>query len=79
MLARLTEEVGELAREFNHRFGAKPKRVDEEETDLGLEMGDILFILVCMANAQGIDLEESFRRVLSKYGTRDRDRWTKKD
>jgi NTP pyrophosphatase (non-canonical NTP hydrolase) len=79
MLARVTEEVGELAREINHRFGQKPKKPEEPEQDLGLEIGDILFILVCMANSQGIDLEEKFRQVLSKYEIRDAGRWTRKE
>jgi len=77
MLARITEEVGELAREINHRFGQKPKRSDELEADLGLEIGDILFILICLANAQGIDLDEKFQQVLAKYEIRDAHRWTR--
>src|SRR5690554_3551123 len=50
LLARLTEEVGELAREVNHRFGQKPKRQDEDERNLEEEMGDIIFVLCCLAN-----------------------------
>ena len=78
-LARLIEEVGELARELNHRYGHKPKKPDEPEQDLALELADILFVLVAIANEQGIDLEEAFQRVLHKYDTRDRDRWTRLD
>ena len=74
-LARLTEEVGELARELNHRYGSKTKRPDEPEGDLGLELGDILFVLIAIANEQGIDLEDALRRVLEKYRVRDSDRW----
>ena len=55
-LARLTEEVGELAREINHRFGQKTKKKEEPEGDLAMEMADILFVLICMANREGIDL-----------------------
>jgi NTP pyrophosphatase (non-canonical NTP hydrolase) len=77
-LARLTEEVGELAREVNHRFGQKTKKRDEAEGDLAMEMADILFVLVCMANREGIDLEAAFDRMMAKVETRDRDRWTKK-
>jgi NTP pyrophosphatase (non-canonical NTP hydrolase) len=77
-LARLTEEVGELAREVNHRFGQKTKKWDEAEGDLAMEMADILFVLVCMANREGIDLEAAFDRMMAKVETRDRDRWTKK-
>src|SRR6188472_1674731 len=77
-LARLAEEVGELAREVNHRFGQKTKKKDEPEGDLGMEMADILFVLICMANREGIDLQEAFDRVLAKVEARDRDRWTRK-
>ena len=75
-LARLVEEVGELSRELNHRYGHKPKKPDEPEQDLGLELADILFVLVAIANEQKIDLEDAFRRVLEKYRVRDADRWT---
>ena len=75
-LARLTEEVGELAREINHRFGQKTKKKDEPEGDLAMEMADILFVLICMANREGIDLQTAFDRMMEKVETRDRDRWT---
>jgi NTP pyrophosphatase (non-canonical NTP hydrolase) len=75
-LARLVEEVGELAREMNHRFGHKPKKPDEPEQDLSLELADILFVLIAIANSQNIDLDEAFGRVLEKYRVRDATRWT---
>lgn len=77
-LARLVEEVGELAREVNHRYGAKPKKPDEPETDLALELADILFVLIALANEQGIDLQDAFERVLEKYRVRDSTRWTER-
>ncbi|MGH7482057.1 MAG: nucleotide pyrophosphohydrolase [Longimicrobiales bacterium] len=77
-LARLVEEVGELARELNHRHGHKPKRADEPEQDLALELADILFVVITIANDQSIDLEEGFRRVLEKYRLRDAERWTRR-
>ena len=77
-LARLAEEVGELAREVNHRFGEKTKKREEPEGDLGMEMADILFVLICMANREGIDLQEAFDRMMRKVETRDDSRWTKK-
>lgn len=77
-IARLTEEVGELAREVNHRFGQKTKKQDEPEGDLALEMADILFVLICMANREGIDLQEAFDRMMEKVNRRDTGRWTKK-
>jgi len=77
-LARLAEEVGELAREINHRFGQKTKKPEEPEGDLGMEMADILFVLICMANREGIDLQEAFDRMMEKVETRDDERWMKK-
>jgi NTP pyrophosphatase (non-canonical NTP hydrolase) len=75
-LARLIEEVGELAREMNHRFGHKPKKADEPEQDLAIELADVLFVLLVIANEQGIDLDDALGRVLEKYRTRDAERWT---
>ncbi len=77
-LARLTEEVGELAREINHRFGEKTKKPEEPEGDLGMEMADILFVLICMANREGIDLQVAFDKMMEKVTARDENRWTKK-
>ncbi len=77
-LARLIEEVGELARELNHRHGAKKKRDDEPEQDLALEMADVLFVLLALANEQGIDLDEALERTLEKYRLRDSERWSRK-
>jgi NTP pyrophosphatase (non-canonical NTP hydrolase) len=77
-LARLAEEVGELAREINHRYGQKTKKPQEPEGDLGMEMGDILFVLICMANREKIDLQEAFDRMMNKVQKRDQRRWTKK-
>lgn len=78
MMLRLIEEVGELAREVNHRFGQKPKKPTEPEGDLALEMADILFIIVCMANSLEIDLDQAFQAMMEKYRLRDSERWTRK-
>jgi len=78
MLAAVTEEVGELAREINHLEGYKKKRA-ADNTDLGLELADVLFSLVCIANYYHVDLDEAFKAVLEKYTKRDMDRWTKKN
>ncbi|RJX21931.1 MAG: nucleotide pyrophosphohydrolase [Desulforudis sp.] len=78
MLARLTEEVGELAREINHAYGQKPKKEGEPPGDIALELADIMFILVCYANALNINLEEAWRRMMAKYRERDSERWTRK-
>lgn len=78
-LARLSEEVGELSREVNHRWGPKTKKSTEETGDVALEMGDILFVLATMANQMNVDLEDGFRRVIAKYEERDKDRWPRTD
>jgi NTP pyrophosphatase (non-canonical NTP hydrolase) len=77
LLARLTEETGEVAREYNHRFGAKRKKASEVEGDLAGELADVLFITLCMANEQGIDLEAAFDATLEKIRVRDAGRWTR--
>jgi NTP pyrophosphatase (non-canonical NTP hydrolase) len=77
-IARLAEEVGELAREINHRYGEKTKKADEAEGDVAMEMADILFVIICMANREGIDLQEAFDRMMTKVEHRDTSRWTLK-
>jgi NTP pyrophosphatase (non-canonical NTP hydrolase) len=77
-LARLAEEVGELARELNHRFGPKTKRADEAEGDIALELADVLFVVVVLANQLEIYLDLALARTLEKYQIRDADRWERK-
>ncbi|GIQ67581.1 nucleotide pyrophosphohydrolase [Xylanibacillus composti] len=77
LVARMAEEVGELAREINHHYGEKPKKASEGEGSIELELGDILFITICFANSLGIDLTEAHNKVMEKFQTRDADRWTK--
>ena len=76
LLARLTEEVGELAREYNHRFGPKRKKNTESQVALEDEMADVLWILLCMANQQGIDLQDAFQGTMQKIIGRDTGRFT---
>ena len=78
-LARLVEEVGELSREINDQHGEKPKKGGEDTGDIGLELADILFVVVCIANSLDVDLSAEFNRVLEKYDIRDAERWTRKD
>lgn len=77
MLARMTEELGELAREVNHYYGEKPKKATEKENTIEEELGDMLFVLICFANSLNIDLEEAHNRVMEKFNTRDKNRWTR--
>ncbi len=78
ILARLMEETGELAREINHLYGPKKKKSGEETKELGDEMGDIIFTLCCLANSQGINLDEAFKRVMDKVNRRDQHRFEQK-
>lgn len=78
MMAKLTEEVGELAREVNHLYGEKTKKPDEPVDELELELADILFMIICFANSLDIDIEEAFNRMMEKYRLRDSHRWTRK-
>lgn len=75
-LARLTEEVGELAREINHSYGEKPKRSSEGRGSIASEIGDILFIVAALANSIEVDLDSAFEGVMAKYRRRDAQRWS---
>lgn len=77
MMARMTEELGELAREVNHYYGEKPKKSEEKEKAIEEELGDMLFVLICFANSLNIDLQEAHELVMKKFNTRDKDRWTR--
>ncbi|MDQ0188564.1 NTP pyrophosphatase (non-canonical NTP hydrolase) [Alicyclobacillus cycloheptanicus] len=77
LVVRLAEELGELAREVNHHYGEKPKKPTEAQGSIALELGDLLFVITCLANRLHIDLEQSFVDVMNKFETRDRDRWTR--
>lgn len=74
-LARIAEEVGELARLLNHLYGPKPKKADETAQELGEELADIIFAVACLANSEGIDLGENLEGVIAKVWQRDRDRY----
>lgn len=78
-LARLTEEVGELARELNHRFGPKTKKTTEASATVAEELADCLFVLLCLANSLDIDMEAAFQATLDKYRARDAQRWKRKE
>ncbi|MGP4107448.1 nucleotide pyrophosphohydrolase [Virgibacillus sp. L01] len=79
LMARLTEELGEMAREVNHYYGEKPKKTSETQKTIEDELGDILFVLTCFANSLDIDMSEAFDLSISKIESRDKDRWTHKD
>jgi NTP pyrophosphatase (non-canonical NTP hydrolase) len=79
ILARLSEEVGEVARELNHQFGPKKRKLSEDNGNLSVEIADALFTLICLANSQGIDLDTSFKEVMDKCYGRDKDRFALKN
>lgn len=76
MLARVTEEVGELAREINHRWGEKPKKQEEQDASIDEEIADVVFVLLALANSLEIDMDAAFAKVMDKYRSRDGRRWT---
>lgn len=73
-MAILTEEVGELARIMARTYGDQSFKKSELGKDLGDEMADVLWVLMCLANQTGIDLTEAFRKNLEKKTARDKDR-----
>lgn len=78
IIARLIEEVGELAREINHRYGPKKKKSSEKKNEIGDEIADIIFTLICLANSLNINLDKSFEKMMKKLNTRDKKRYDKK-
>jgi NTP pyrophosphatase (non-canonical NTP hydrolase) len=73
-MAMLTEEVGEVARIIARRYGEQSEKESDKTKDLGQEMADVLFVLICLANQTGIDLSEEFGKNLAKKTERDQDR-----
>lgn len=70
----LTEEVGELARIMARKYGDQSFKKSEENYDLGDEMADVLWVLICLANQTGVDLNDAFLKNMEKKTTRDKDR-----
>lgn len=78
-MARLTEEVGELAREVNHTYGEKSKKASEPDNSVAEELGDVLFVTMIMANSLEIDLTEIFEKNMVKFNQRDHDRFERNE
>lgn len=70
-MALLTEEVGEVARIISRRYGEQSEKESDKNKDLGDEMADVLFVLVCLANQTGVDLTEALKKNLEKKTKRD--------
>ena len=77
--AMLMEEVGEVARIMARRYGEQSEKESDKNKDLGDEMADVLFVLICLANQTGIDLEEAMRKNLEKKTNRDATRHKEND
>jgi NTP pyrophosphatase (non-canonical NTP hydrolase) len=73
-MAMLTEEVGEVARIIARRYGEQSEKESDKNKDLGDEMADVLFVLLCLANQTGVDLTEALQKNLEKKTVRDADR-----
>ena len=73
-MALLTEEVGELARIIARTYGEQSFKASDKNHDLGDEMADILWVLICLANQTGIDLTEAFAKNMEKKTLRDKER-----
>ncbi|MFT4546014.1 MAG: NTP pyrophosphatase (non-canonical NTP hydrolase) [Bacteroidia bacterium] len=73
-MAMLTEEVGEVARIIARRYGEQSEKESDKNKDLGDEMADVLFVLMCLANQTGVDLTEAMKKNLEKKTLRDSDR-----
>ena len=70
-MAMLTEEVGEVARIIARRYGEQSEKESDKNKDLGDEMADVMFVLICLANQTGIDLEAALKKNLDKKTQRD--------
>ena len=73
-MAQLTEEVGEVARIIARRYGEQSEKESDKAKDLGEEMADVLFVLICLANQTGVDLTEALQKSLDKKTKRDKER-----
>jgi len=78
-LAHLMEETGELSRELMNMYGIKKKKQEETPRDLGKELSDVLFTIICIANSNGINLQDEWKEMMEKrrYG-RDNQRYDRK-
>src|SRR6056300_1239176 len=73
-MAQLTEEVGEVARIIARRYGEQSEKASDKDKDLGEELADVLFVVLCLANQTGVNLQEAFDKKLDLKTSRDHDR-----
>ena len=73
-MAQLTEEVGEVARIISRRYGEQSEKESDKQKDLGDELAEVLFVVICLANQTGVDLSQAFAKKLEVKTKRDHDR-----
>ena len=78
-MAQLTEEVGEVARIISRRYGEQSEKESDKNIDLGEELADVVFVVLCLANQTGIDLQKAFDDKIEKKTKRDRSRHQNND
>ncbi|MDR5589522.1 nucleotide pyrophosphohydrolase [Christiangramia sp. SM2212] len=78
-MAQLTEETGEVARIIARRYGEQSEKESDKDKDLGEELADVVFVVLCLANQTGVDLQEAFDRKLDIKTKRDKDRHKNND
>jgi NTP pyrophosphatase (non-canonical NTP hydrolase) len=78
-MAQLTEEVGEVARIIARRYGEQSEKESDKNKDLGEELADVVFVVLCLANQTGINLQEAFDKKLDLKSVRDKDRHKNND
>lgn len=78
-MAQLTEEVGEVARIISRRYGEQSEKESDKDKDLGEELADVIFVVLCLANQTGIDLQKAFDSKILKKTHRDHSRHQNND
>jgi NTP pyrophosphatase (non-canonical NTP hydrolase) len=78
-MAQLTEEVGEVARIIARRYGEQSEKESDKNKDLGEELADVVFVVMCLANQTGIDLQAAFDKKMDLKSIRDKDRHKNND
>lgn len=78
-MAQLTEEVGEVARIISRKYGEQSEKPSDEGKDLGDELADVLWVVICLANQTGVDLTTAFQRNIEKKTQRDATRHLKNE
>jgi len=78
IITQAAEELGELAREINNRYGPRTKKSPEDTADIAGEITDVIFAMICMANSHNINLDKAWEKKMDKQYGRDKDRFERK-